>query len=105
MDGSAYQRSSEDLENNVLTYAEVKALAIANENMKTLAEKENELSNLKILSIKYMETTHKFEEDVKSLKNSVKVLDRQINGLSGIIELLPSLKEDDYKKLRQSSLL
>ena len=102
LDGSAYQRSSEDLENNVLTYAEVKALAIANENMKTLAEKENELSNLKILSIKYMETTHKFEEDVKSLKNSVKVLDRQINGLSGIIELLPSLKEDEYKKLRQS---
>lgn len=47
--GTTYQRSIEDLENQVLTYAQVKALALAEPLMKQLAEKENEVKNLKIL--------------------------------------------------------
>ena len=43
LSGSEYQRSASDLEENVLTYAQVKALAISQPLMKVLAEKENEL--------------------------------------------------------------
>ena len=49
LSGSTYQRSVEDLENNVLTYAQVKALALAEPLMKQLAEKENEIKNLRII--------------------------------------------------------
>ena len=50
LEGAEYQRSASDLEENVLTYAQVKALAIANPLMKVLAEKENELRRLGLLS-------------------------------------------------------
>ena len=50
LSGSAYQRSAADLDDNVLTYAQVKALAISEPLMKELAEKQNEIRRLRILS-------------------------------------------------------
>lgn len=56
LSGSAYQRSITDLEDNVLSYAEVKALALAEPLMKQLAEKENEVKSLRIVVTKEEET-------------------------------------------------
>lgn len=50
LNGSAYQRTASDLEENVLDYAQVKALALAEPLMKELSEKENQLRRLQILS-------------------------------------------------------
>ena len=61
LSGSSYQRSIADLENNVLSYSEVKALALAEPLMKRLAEKENELKTLRIVATKDSETL----EDLK----------------------------------------
>ena len=102
LDGSAYQRSSDDLESNVLTYAEVKALALANDNMKKLAEKENELAGAKILSIKYDDSIHRFKEDIANLNNSIGKLSDQLEGVKDILPSLATKSEADYKSLRQA---
>ncbi|MBD5561061.1 MAG: DEAD/DEAH box helicase family protein [Clostridia bacterium] len=54
--GSTYERSASDLEDTVLTYAQVKALAINEPLMKTLAEKQNELRRIRLLASNYVQT-------------------------------------------------
>lgn len=99
--GSAYQRSAEDLENNVLTYAEVKALALCNEKMKILAEKENELAGVRIMSIKHIESMNSFKEDIKKLNDSISSITTQINGVQDKLMEITSKTENDYKQLRK----
>ena len=67
LSGSSYQRTAADLENNVLTYAEVKALALSEPLMKQLAEKENEIKNLRIIIAKSEETHKDMEKELQQL--------------------------------------
>ena len=53
--GSSYQRTASDLEENILTYAEAKALALSSPLLKVLAEKENELRNYTVLYMREIE--------------------------------------------------
>lgn len=69
LSGSSYQRSISDLENNVLSYSEVKALALAEPLMKRLAEKENELKTLRIVAAKNSEIL----ENLKKKKNELDI--------------------------------
>lgn len=96
LSGSTYQKSIEDLEENVLSYAEVKALALANPLMKEKAEKENELKNLLILSsrgnenernlkIEYDELKVKISKQEERLSNT-KINGKYIKDLSKLIE-------------------
>lgn len=55
LNGTAHTRTSSDLENNVLSYGEVKALALSDPRMKILAEKENELRSVRILCMRESE--------------------------------------------------
>jgi hypothetical protein len=68
LSGTSYQRSMSDLENNILTYAEVKALALSQPLMKQLAEKENELSNLRILNSKEIENNQHLKSELEKIK-------------------------------------
>ncbi len=61
--GSAYQRSVADLEDNVLNYAEVKAIALNEPLMKALAEKQNELKNYRILRLKEQEDRERLQKE------------------------------------------
>lgn len=72
LSGSSYQKSIEDLEENVLSYAEVKALALSNPLMKEKAEKENELKKLLIVSLRG-------NDNEKSLKLEYDELKAKIN--------------------------
>ena len=65
--GSSYQRSAYDLEENVLTYAEVKALALAEPLMKIKAEKENEIKTLKLLYVKEQEENKRLADEKNEL--------------------------------------
>lgn len=69
--GSGYMRTASDLENNVLTYAEVKALALSDPRMKTLAEKENELRNLRVLYMQECETKERLMLEKSELEKSI----------------------------------
>lgn len=53
--GSSYQRTASDLEENILTYAEAKALALSSPLLKVLAEKENKLRNYTVLYMREIE--------------------------------------------------
>lgn len=100
LSGSAYQRSVDDLEENVLNYAEVKALALSNPRMKDLAEKENRLANLRILSGKYRESIEQIEEDIKICEKTKSILKRKIAVITEIIPNICVKSEKDYKELR-----
>lgn len=69
--GSSYQRTASDLEDNVLTYAEVKALALAEPLMKELAEKENEAKGLRIVISKEKENRNNLREKMKIITESL----------------------------------
>ena len=71
LSGSSYQRCIEDLDNNVLSYAEVKALALGNPIMKQVAEKENEIRMLQILCNKYAEDKRKLTARLAELENEI----------------------------------
>ncbi len=71
LNGSSYQRSITDLENNILTYAEVKALALSQPLMKQLTEKENELRNARILLMQENKTVANLEQELPELKEKL----------------------------------
>ena len=99
--GSAYQRSSSDLEENVLSFAEVKALALSDPRMKTLAEKENELANLRIVNGKAIESRSQMAKDIEFAEHSIELMNKQIKGTELNCADLSGRKEKDYKVLRQ----
>lgn len=69
--GTTYQRSIEDLENQVLNYAQVKALALAEPLMKKLAERENEVKNLKILLSKERQTLAEQKKELAQIDERI----------------------------------
>lgn len=71
LSGSAYQRSIEDLESHVLSYAQVKALALAEPLMKKLAEKENEIKNLRIILSKERQTLAELKEELAQIDDRI----------------------------------
>ena len=70
--GSTYQRESSDLEENVLSYAQVKAIALAQPLMKKRAEMENKLHNLMILTSKNNEAEERLDSELKELRERLK---------------------------------
>lgn len=78
LSGSGYQRSIEDLESNILSYGEVKALALAEPQMRLLAEKENELKSLQILAEREKTTKANLRQELHDLPKIIaKEKDRQ----------------------------
>ena len=71
LSGSPYQRSIEDLDNNVLSYAEVKAIALSNPIMKQIAEKENEIKTLQIVVNKHEEMKKELKQRINELENEL----------------------------------
>ena len=69
--GSSYQRSIEDLENNVLSYAEVKAIALSDPIMKQIAEKESEIKTLQTLINKQAEIRRDLERQKEKLEEEI----------------------------------
>ncbi|MBO5418301.1 MAG: hypothetical protein J6A50_06855 [Clostridia bacterium] len=79
LSGSTYQRTASDLESDVLTYAEVKALALSQPLMKQLAQKENELKTLKILEIQAEETRKRLAEECDTLQSKMEQRQKQLD--------------------------
>lgn len=69
--GNSYQRSIEDLENNVLSYAEVKAIALSDPIMKQIAELESEIKTLQILINKQAEIRRRLEQEKENLEQEI----------------------------------
>ncbi len=77
LSGSAYQRSVSDLEDNVLSYGEVKAIALNEPAMKELAEKQNELKNYRILHLKETEEHDRLLREKKEKQQEIITLTKR----------------------------
>ena len=71
LSGSSYSRTASDLENSVLTYSEVKALAVSDARMKLLVEKESEVRNLRVLYMQELEAREEAARTVSALEERV----------------------------------
>jgi hypothetical protein len=71
LSGTEYQRSVEDLENQELTYAQVKALALSQPLMKEYTEKLNDLRTARIVLHKEAEIKETCKKQITELKENV----------------------------------
>ena len=74
LSGSMYERSGKDVDDTVLNYAEVKALAIGNPLIKQRVETANELGRYIALQRKTVEARHALERRLLELPSEVKRL-------------------------------
>ena len=105
LSGSSYQRTASDLEDNVLTYAEVKALALAEPLMKELAEKENEAKSLHIVIAKEKENRKQLEEELKVLTENLPKYKQRYLATKENAQYLAGVEvgffEQEYKKIQE----
>ena len=97
LNGSAYQRSTSDLEDNVLTYAQVKSLAISEPLMKELADKQNEIRRLRILSSSFSQNLSDAIESAENKKKQLSVLKKRLESTLASADFLAQFTGDDYK--------
>ena len=77
LNGTSPARTASDLEDNVLSYAEVKALALADAGMKQLAEKENEAKRMRILAAELKERRESLVHEKAELEKRIKQLEER----------------------------
>lgn len=99
--GTTYQRSVEDLENQVLTYAQVKALALAEPLMKQLAEKENEVKNLKILLSRERQTLAEQKKELAQIDEKIKAARQRRETSIAAVDALKKYDADARKNAYQ----
>ncbi|MBR4859197.1 MAG: sce7726 family protein [Clostridia bacterium] len=106
LNGSSYQRSITDLENNILTYAEVKALALSQPLMKQLAEKENELRNARILLMQENKTIANLEQELPELKEKFATIKNRVIASKMAQQRFSNYSSSDfYKEARNKSVM
>ena len=103
--GSLVERSGSDIEDSVLDYAEVKALAVGNPLVKDRVEAYNELTKYKILQRKYVEARIAWEKEAMELPGKIKHQKDIISKCVDDIEFVkkwnmkyPNPKNNDEKK-------
>lgn len=97
LSGSEYQRSASDLEENVLTYAQVKALAISQPLMKVLAEKENELRRLRMLSNNYVRTQEAQRQTIAEQEKQLTILKKRLTATEQNVSYVNGISEDGFQ--------
>ena len=97
LSGSEYQRSASDLEENVLTYAQVKALAISQPLMKVLAEKENELRRLQILSDNHVHTQEAQRQTIAEQEEQLTILKGRLAATEQNASYVGGISEDGFQ--------
>lgn len=97
LSGSEYQRSASDLEENVLTYAQVKALAISQPLMKVLAEKENELRRLRILSNNHVHTQEAQRQTIAEQEKQLTILKKRLTATERNVSFVGGISEDGFQ--------
>ena len=102
LSGSAYQRSVSDLEDNVLSYAEVKALALSEPLMKQLAEKENEVKALGIVVVKEREAKERMIRELEDANASKNRLYKSWISAHSAMNSLRNIKKEDKLKVYHS---
>ena len=99
LSGTSYQRSIADLESDVLSYGEVKALALSSPLMKRLAEKENELRNIRILSPKHCADHICSQHELEGLKKELKFNNNKLKAAREYLEYSKNITDSEYSMI------
>lgn len=94
--GSSYQRSIDDLDNNVLSYAEVKAIALSDPIMKQIAERENKIKTLEILCNKYAENKKTLKKRISELEKLLPAAKDRVDKTLLNEKYLSKITDDEY---------
>ncbi len=81
----------------MLTYAQVKALAISEPLMKELAEKQNEIQRLRILSSSFSQNLSDAIESAENKKKQLSVLKKRLESTLANADFLAQFTGADYK--------
>ena len=95
LSGSLNERSSADIEDTVLNYAEVKALAIGNPWIKKRVEAANELSRYTTLQRKLVESRLALEKELLSIPGRIQTLKNLIEKCELDISLYSEWKKEN----------
>ena len=108
LSGHMTTREGSDVDESVLNYAEVKALAVGNPLMKRRIELINELDKYKILNRDYVESRIKKREELANIPEKIAIAKKHISNTKLDIEYYDknkidykSLSEDERRAIRQ----
>lgn len=101
LSGSTYQKSAPDLESNVLSYGEVKALALDSPWMKDFAEKQNELRNLQILRAKHFADEKELEKEKDDIPQQLERLDKKLADAKANKLRMQAVSPEEFKQVYQ----
>ena len=85
-----------------MTYAQVKALAISQPLMKVLAEKENELRRLQLLSNNYVHTQEAHRQTITEREKELTILKERLAATERNISYVGGISEDGFQAAYQN---
>lgn len=88
------QRTCQDVDQQSLSYAEIKTLCTGDERLKELMTLDNEVSNLSALKREYTNTVYEMQDKIKRFAEERTVLENSIAGIEKDIEICSSLPRD-----------
>lgn len=100
LEGSVEERSCDDIRDAVLSYAEVKALAIGNPLIKERVEVYNSLIKLQQLQIKTAETRDRLAGELNKLTKDISEQRERIENCEKDVEFYKNQKEEIYNERR-----
>lgn len=92
-------RKCEDVDQQALTYSEIKALCTGDERIKEKLMLDNDVKELKVLSAEYQNTVFEMEDKIKAFPNKEKSLTTALDNLHTDRETLRKLPIDMETKL------
>lgn len=102
LSGTYHERCGSDLDENVLTYAQVKALAISNPEMRELAEKQNELNRIMILSREFSEQKQEAEEKCTEAEERLLNSEKSFSATCDNEQYLESISDIEFQTAYQN---
>lgn len=97
--GCIYDREGDDVDEAVLNYAEVKALAVGNPLIKRRVELTNEIDKYRILRRDFLEERKKQEQELSELPEKIRQQQKRISGVEADMAYYAA-NEFDYTKLK-----
>ncbi len=99
MTSKAPARKCEDVDQQALTYSEIKALCTGDERIKEKLMLENEVKELRVLSAEHNNTVYEMQDKVKAFPTEEKVLITILDEMHTDRETLRKLPIDTETKL------
>ena len=105
LNNSLNERTKEDIQDSVLNYGEIKALAIGNPKLQEHVKLKNKIAKTRMLQKKYNDTRALYKRELLEIPNQIANLNTKINYISNDIEFLKTniinYSKDDKQRIRK----